>query len=134
MRATIVSLAGAAALAFSGPLAAQGDGSLSYDVPMDCGIANAYLSGLVEDEDPFFAEELLNTATVWLLMSKNRFVDQGADFDSRVDARTEELTRELAAMTGEEEIIDFFDVMLSSCKTIQSAYSDEYDQAEAAIK
>ncbi len=133
MRAMIVSLAAATALVFSAPVAAQDDETLDYDVAMDCGIANAYLAGIIEEEDPDFSGELVGSATVWLAMAYNRFAGDDADYEARIDSRTDELTDELTAMTGEEEITDFFTTILGSCEIIRAANSAEYDQTEAEM-
>lgn len=133
MRAMIASLAAATALVFSAPVAAQDDEMLDYDVAMDCGIANAYLAGIIEEDDPDFSGELVGSATVWLAMAYNRFVGEDADYEARIDSRTNELTDELTAMTGEEEVTAFFTTILGSCEIIRAANSAEYDQTEADL-
>lgn len=133
MRAMIVSLAAVTALVLSAPVAAQDDETLDYDVAMDCGIANAYLAGIVEEEDPEFSGELVGSATVWLAMAYNRFAGEESDYEARINSRTEDLTEELTAMSGEEEISEFFAVMLGSCEILRAANSDEYDQTEAEM-
>lgn len=136
MRRIFVSLAGIAsiaALAATSPVAAQDDETINYEVAMDCGVANAYLAGIVEQEDPDFSGELVGTAGVWLAMAYNRFAGEDSDYEARIESRTEELTAELTAMSGEEEITEFFTTLIGGCEIIRAANSAEYDQTEAEM-
>ena len=134
MRKSIGSLAAVVALAFSAPVLGQGDAeTISFEVALDCGIAHAYLGGIMEQEDPGFSNELVQTAGVWLAMAYNRFSAADAEFDAQVDSRTDQLTDELAGLAGEDEVTEYFVTVLSSCEVIRSANAAEYDQAAAMM-
>ena len=134
MRKTIGSLAAAVALAFSAPALGQGDaGTTDFAAAMDCGVANAFLGGMVESDDPGFSSELIQSAEVWMLMAYNRFSGSEDEYNARINARTEDLTEEISAMASEDEVIDFFTTVLASCEVLRAANSAEYDQAAAEM-
>jgi hypothetical protein len=134
MRKSFASLAAIVALAVSSPVLGQDDaGTIDFEVAMDCGVASAFLGGVVEADDPGFSSELIQSAEVWMLMAYDRFSGSEAEYDARIDARTDELTAEITAMADEDEITDFFTTVLGSCEIIRAANSAEYDQAAATM-
>ena len=132
MRTTIAPFA--AILALSAPALAQAETpTTGYQASMDCGIASAFLAGVIEQDDPEASNELLNSATVWLAMAYKRFAGSDGDYEAQIDARSDELSAAVGAMSGNEEIVDFFLPILDSCGTLRTVYSAEYDQVSAEL-
>lgn len=100
--------------------------SVSYDDAMGCGVTNAFLAGLMEADDPDFAANLVDTATIWLEMALKRHTGTGAEYDARVDGVSAALTDKVSTFSDEEALANYLVNEIERCETIRDANAAEF--------
>ncbi|MFZ1743116.1 MAG: hypothetical protein WAT93_09695 [Pontixanthobacter sp.] len=134
MRGIFVSLATAAGLVAAAPAVSQSPvPALDADVALDCGVANAFFGGLLEEDDPQQSAELLDIGSAWLYLAYERMADE-TTFDAQVDQRSNDLLAEIEATASDDEVEAIFADISGSCLVLQSVHSAEFEAAVAALE
>lgn len=127
-------LAVASSLLMAVPVTAQSPApALDPEVALNCGVGHSFFSGLMEEEDPGLAAELLQLGSAWMLLAFERLGEDEDQFEVRVDQRLEVLLGLVEYAESDEVIETIFTEVTEGCAKEQATHSAAFEAAIAEV-
>lgn len=135
MRHFVFPLAVATSLIMASPVTAQSTVPvLDPEVALNCGVGHSFFSGLLEEEDPGLAADLLQVGSAWMFLAYERLGVEQDQFEAKVEQRLEVLLGLVEATTSDTEIEDIFNEVATSCAKEQTLHSAAFNAAMAQME
>ena len=134
MRHFAFPLAVVSSLTMAVPVTAQSTvPALDVEVALNCGVGHSFFSGLLEEEDPGLAAELLQLGSAWMLLAFERLGEDENQFEAKIDQRLEVLLGLVEYAESDEVIEAIFTDVTEGCAKEQATHSAAFEAAIAEV-